>query len=215
VTFNGVPAPILYSSSGQVNLQVPYEIAGQSNVAMKIQYCGAGFPQCPFGGKSDVFNFPVVASQPASFLSAVGYAACGSIPTTSLSPLASNADGTLNSCSNPAVAGSLVQVYLNGVGAGGGNPATGAIAASPAAPLPLLARAIFTLTGIGNGTSVYPPETIIKTVPVSTDPGQVNSVWVATIDTTDVTDPIFLTVRFTLTVNGVATRDPVVIWMKH
>src|SRR5262249_14489965 len=36
VTFNGIPAPILYSSGQQINVQVPFEIAGQSTVQMQI-----------------------------------------------------------------------------------------------------------------------------------------------------------------------------------
>ena len=36
VTFNGTAAPLLYTSGAQINLQVPYEIAGQSQVTMQV-----------------------------------------------------------------------------------------------------------------------------------------------------------------------------------
>jgi uncharacterized protein (TIGR03437 family) len=36
VFFNGVPAPILYYSPQQINVQVPYEIAGASTVEMQV-----------------------------------------------------------------------------------------------------------------------------------------------------------------------------------
>jgi uncharacterized protein (TIGR03437 family) len=36
VKIHGIAAPILYSSSEQVNIQVPYEIAGQTRVTLEI-----------------------------------------------------------------------------------------------------------------------------------------------------------------------------------
>src|SRR5207244_2576775 len=40
ILFSGFPAPILYTSSTQVNAIVPYEIAGQSKVIMQAEYHG-------------------------------------------------------------------------------------------------------------------------------------------------------------------------------
>jgi hypothetical protein len=40
VTFNGVAAPLLYTSSDQINVQVPYEIASQTNVPMEMSNGG-------------------------------------------------------------------------------------------------------------------------------------------------------------------------------
>jgi len=49
--------------------------------------------------------------------------------------VALNADGTLNDCSNPAMAGSVVTVFVNGLGTVTPTLATGAIAVAPAVAL--------------------------------------------------------------------------------
>ena len=36
ITFNGIAAPILYTSGMQINLQVPYEVSGQTQVTMQV-----------------------------------------------------------------------------------------------------------------------------------------------------------------------------------
>src|SRR5207245_4428139 len=92
VTFDGVAAPILFSSAGQVNVQVPYEIANRSNVRLEIQSSGASV--C-------VRELGVVASQPGAFVSAE-FATCHQTVTNSLLPVAHNADGSHNRCENPA-----------------------------------------------------------------------------------------------------------------
>ena len=116
VTFNGVPAPILYASSGQVNVQVPYEVADLASVTMKIQY-----------GTTSTAVFSVVPSQPSAFVQAVSYAACNGEIRVSLLPVAVNADGSVSGCGNQAPRGTFVHAFLNGLGLAGGHPVTGAI----------------------------------------------------------------------------------------
>src|ERR1039458_6362779 len=41
VLFDGVPAPIVYASAGQVNAVVPYAAAGQSTTTLQVEYLGA------------------------------------------------------------------------------------------------------------------------------------------------------------------------------
>jgi uncharacterized protein (TIGR03437 family) len=52
-----------------------------------------------------------------------------------VSAVALNADGTLNDCGNPAIAGSVVTLFLDGLGPVTPALATGAIAAAPAVAL--------------------------------------------------------------------------------
>jgi len=192
-TFNGTAAPILYAASGQVNLQVPYEVAGQPSAIMKVTY--------PSGG-SDTLAFTVVQSQPSVFVPTPAFAACGSTETSGVLPLVVNADFTVNGCGNPAVGGTPVYLFLNGLGTGGGNPVTGAIW-TEATPL---ARDAGASVGIAEGRSIP------ATVSISADPGQINSVWLARIDLPpNVSSPSTV---IGLGVHGVSVRERLVIWTR-
>jgi uncharacterized protein (TIGR03437 family) len=136
VFFNGIPAPILYSAAQQINVQVPYEIAGQSTVQMKVIDQQTTLPL------SETLTLGVVQRQPAVFLTPAasgslfpGYTVCGGAMALGVAAVALNADGTLNDCGNPATAGSTVTVFLNGLDPVTPPLATGAIAAAPPVPL--------------------------------------------------------------------------------
>jgi uncharacterized protein (TIGR03437 family) len=136
VFFNGIPAPILYSSAQQVNVQVPYEIAGQTTVQMQVIDKQIPLPL------SETRTLGVVERQPTVFLSPAalgspfpGYTVCGGMVALGEAAVALNADGTLNDCTNPAIAGSVVAVFLNGLGPVTPALATGAIAQAPPATL--------------------------------------------------------------------------------
>jgi uncharacterized protein (TIGR03437 family) len=132
VFFNGIPAPILYSSAQQINVQVPYEIAGQTTVQMQVID-----KQVPLF-VSETRTLGVVDRQPTVFLSPAalaspfpGYSACGGMVAIGEAAVALNADGTLNDCANPAIAGSVVTVFVDGLGPVTPALATGAIAQAP------------------------------------------------------------------------------------
>src|SRR5258706_16332763 len=79
---------------------------------------------------------PVIFLSPAAFESPLpGWSTCGTQQAFGQSALALNADGTLNSCTNPATAGSTVTVFLNGFGPVTPPLGTGIIAPNPAAAL--------------------------------------------------------------------------------
>ncbi|MGP0076645.1 MAG: hypothetical protein ACLPWF_32415 [Bryobacteraceae bacterium] len=115
-TIDGLAAPILYASDEQVNVQVPTQIAGGTNVQMKVTN------QTTTPPLDETRTLAVVAQQPSVFLTdeALGgvtspcYGPDGSAPGA----VALNADGSLNSASNPAAAGSTVTIFLNGVAPG-------------------------------------------------------------------------------------------------
>jgi uncharacterized protein (TIGR03437 family) len=114
--FNGSAARILYSSDAQVNVQVPAAIAGQSTVQMEVTNTTTTVPL------NETLTLAVVPQQPSVFLTdeALGgtlspcYGTDGSAPAA----VALNADGSLNSVSNPAAPGSRVTIFLNGIASG-------------------------------------------------------------------------------------------------
>jgi hypothetical protein len=59
---DGIPAPILYSAAQQINVQVPFEIAGQSTVQMKVIDQQTTLPV------SETLTLGVVQRQPTAFL---------------------------------------------------------------------------------------------------------------------------------------------------
>ncbi len=130
VTFNGVVAPILYTSGEQINIQVPYEIAGQDSVEMQVVSLGRGLMERQ--------TFPIVQRQPSVFLSpdtllsdVPGYFYCGNAFSRAQHALALNADGTLNTCLHGAQPGSTVTIFMNGLGLTQPPQATGTIVAGP------------------------------------------------------------------------------------
>jgi uncharacterized protein (TIGR03437 family) len=136
VFFNGIGAPILYSSANQINVQVPYEIAGNTTVQMLLM--SNETPQ----ENSETLTLAVEAQQPSIFLTSPAVAIpipaqtpCGGTMPLGVAALAINADGTQNDCSNPARSGSTVTVFANGMGQVTPALATGAIASAPAVAL--------------------------------------------------------------------------------
>ncbi|HEY7390445.1 MAG TPA: hypothetical protein VH640_18150 [Bryobacteraceae bacterium] len=97
VTFNGVPAPLLYYSSNQINAIVPYEVAGQASVNIVVTHYGQTVP----------FPVPVKDTAPGIFTASQNGTGQGAIL---------NADGTLNSASNPAPKGSAITLFATGAG---------------------------------------------------------------------------------------------------
>jgi uncharacterized protein (TIGR03437 family) len=97
VFFGGIASPITYTSAAQINAIVPYEIAGQSQVAMQVQYQGA----------SVATSIAVAVAEPAAFtLNGTGAGQAAAV----------NQDGSLNGPSNPAAKGSYVTIYFTGGG---------------------------------------------------------------------------------------------------
>jgi len=110
VRFDGVPAPIFYAQSTQINVQVPYTVAGASRTHMEVFYQGQS------AGSLDL---PVVAAAPALF------------------PIAINQDGSLNSESSPAARGTILTFFATGEGLTDGANISGQAAGAPY-PSPVL-----------------------------------------------------------------------------
>jgi len=119
VLVNGQPAPLLYSSYGQVNAILPFSlpvVQFGSPATIQVEVNGIAGNALPAG-------FTIAASNMTLFQSN-GFAA------------ALNEDGTVNSPSNPAKGGS--RVVLFGTGGGQTNPPSTAGEVTPLALRPLL-----------------------------------------------------------------------------
>jgi uncharacterized protein (TIGR03437 family) len=120
VTFDNQPAPILYASATQINVQVPFEVKQKAELAqstlMQVSYNGAII---------ETRAFAVVAAAPSLFASGM---VCDSTPgnmEAGVVALALNEDGSVNSCTNPARAGSTFTLFVNGIGTFAFNETTG------------------------------------------------------------------------------------------
>jgi len=96
VTFDGKAAPLLWVQDSQINVVAPWELTPGQNTAVCVTYSSA---------KTNCLSWPVVEAAPAVLLSSDGVHA-----------LALNQDGSVNSASNPAAAGSIVSVFATGLG---------------------------------------------------------------------------------------------------
>ena len=96
VFFDGVPAPVLYAQSRQVNAQVPYGVTGTTVVTLK--YNGTVFGP---------ISTPVTFAEPEILRREEGI---------STEAFAFNGDDSINSPSNPASPGSVVYFYGTGFG---------------------------------------------------------------------------------------------------
>lgn len=130
VLFDGVPAPLLATSSGQIAAVVPYSVTGQTvvQVAHVLEstlpvYTGAAIVSSPS------VTIPVVASAPGIFTA-------NSSGTGQISM--ANQNGTLNSATAPAPKGSTVTFYATGEGQTSPAGVTGGVNSGSVLPKPLL-----------------------------------------------------------------------------
>ncbi|HWB86493.1 MAG TPA: hypothetical protein VG675_20290 [Bryobacteraceae bacterium] len=110
VRFDGVAAPLFYVQASQINVQVPYDVAGNFTTQVEVRYQDASAASA---------KLPVVAAAPALF----AYAA--------------NQDGSANSQTNPAARGTIVTFYGTGEGLTNGPNVSGQAASAPY-PKPML-----------------------------------------------------------------------------
>lgn len=131
VSIGGDPAPLLYSSSGQLNLVVPYSLP--PNTTPSIQVTSNGTP-------ANAMQASVVAQGITFF-------------ETNSSGLAAalNQDGTVNSPQNPAKLGSIVALF--GTGGGQTDPPSTAGDVTPLAIWPLV---MTPMIAVGSGPAEPP-----------------------------------------------------------
>jgi len=116
VSFNGINAPLLYTSASQIDAIVPYGVSTTNIASVSVNYQGQNLTSA---------GVPIVTAAPGIFTyngSGTGQAA------------ATNQDGTINSISNPAQPNSIVTFYLTGEGLTNPAGTDGGITPLPPAP---------------------------------------------------------------------------------
>ncbi len=114
VLINGVAAPLIYASPSQLNVIVPYEVTGSTIANIQVQW--GGLPSAEWG-------IPVAPSSPAIF----------TIPENGAGQAAVlNQDNSVNSSSNPAARGTVIQIYATGGGQTSPASSTGSVAPAEA-----------------------------------------------------------------------------------
>jgi uncharacterized protein (TIGR03437 family) len=112
VTFDGTPAPLFFLLDTQLNLQVPFEIAGQANSNVLVSVNGQ---------VSNAVSVPVAGQAPGIFTFSGG-AGQGVIQ---------NQDGSINSPDNPEAPGNAIVIFATGQGVVNPPLATGQAAGLP------------------------------------------------------------------------------------
>jgi uncharacterized protein (TIGR03437 family) len=101
VTFDGISAPVTYSDAGQINAVVPFEVGQVPFWPLTFVFVRAGAQT--FGP----VRLPTAPAMPGMFtLSGNGLGQAAAL----------NQDGSVNSSANPATAGSVITVFITGVG---------------------------------------------------------------------------------------------------
>lgn len=116
VTFDGNPAQLLYVSASQINVAVPAPLPSRAVVPLPA----STVMQLTVNGVSVQRQFPFTASNLNLFADlSANEISCPSAHfiANGFQPVAANADGSLNSCTNPARYGSTVSFFVHGVGA--------------------------------------------------------------------------------------------------
>ena len=125
VTFNDVPAPIIYTSAGQLSAIVPYALDGATGAQIRVKYGN---------NTSEPVAVPVVPAAPSIFSANYTGAGQGAIQ---------NQNGSTNSAANPADKGSVVVIYATGEGQTLPSGVDGFVANANTLPRPKLATKVY------------------------------------------------------------------------
>jgi uncharacterized protein (TIGR03437 family) len=123
VSIGGVPAPILYASPAQLNVQVPFEVP-PGNAVINVTVSGT---------VTATNSLTILSSAPGVFMLPQGWAAVV------------NQNGAVNSASQPASGGSVIAAYVTGLGAV--SPAIGDGQEAPDSPLSRVTNQVTAMIG--------------------------------------------------------------------
>jgi uncharacterized protein (TIGR03437 family) len=98
VLFNGIPGPMIFTSSGQIAAVVPYGIANATTVSVVVSYLGI---------QTAPLSFKVVTANPGLFT--LNSSGKGDAAIVRL-------DGSVVNASNPAAVGDILELYGQGYG---------------------------------------------------------------------------------------------------
>ncbi len=137
VTFDGVPAPLMWAQDSQINAAVPWSVAGPTT-----QVC-VTYNQV----RTNCLTWPVAPAAP------------GVLTVDGTFAVAVNQDGTLNSASNPASPNSIVAIFATGLGPISSSPADGALVTGSPLPVNTFPVTLEVLMAIGFNLAAFPVPT--------------------------------------------------------
>jgi uncharacterized protein (TIGR03437 family) len=111
VLFDGVAAPLLYVSNSQIDVVAPFDLARRTETSVVVE---------TDGGTSNLARLGVAEAMPAVYFSG---ARNQYLPVAA----ALNEDGTVNSENNRAAPGSVISIFVTGLGALAPQPVDGSI----------------------------------------------------------------------------------------
>jgi len=136
VTFNGLAAPVLSTSSTEVVAIVPYELSGATSATVQVLYQNSVLA---------AGTVPVAATAPQVFNPAsIGFTA-GTVL---------NVDGSVNGPGNPAAESSTITIFVTGEGQTLPHGVDGLVAEGPTFPLPAVPVSV-TIGGSTAALSTY------------------------------------------------------------
>jgi len=156
-----VPGYLTYVSPGQVNVQAPWELQGQTSAQVKVTLYGYSY--------GNVVTVPLADAAPA-FIESSGIA------------VGLDQNNAIITAANPVKAGQRIQLYMNGLGPVTGGPASGEFASktvlTPTKVAPILSiggqTAVVEFCGLAPGypglyqvNAVVPTGITPGTVPIS------------------------------------------------
>ncbi len=98
VSFDGIPAPMLFASANQINVVVPFGVSANSGTRVQVNSPGS---------QTYSASLAVGTAQPAVFTTTASGSGHGAIL---------NSDLSVNSASHPAARGSAISIYATGTG---------------------------------------------------------------------------------------------------
>jgi uncharacterized protein (TIGR03437 family) len=117
LTVNGVPVPVLFVSSQQINGQLPFNVDGNAQMTLRTP-----------GGISDNFNFSIQPAAPSIFRTGTAG------PITDLATITRADNGELVTPTNPVHPGDSIIIWATGLGRT--SPAIDSGMPAPSDPLP-------------------------------------------------------------------------------
>lgn len=112
VTIGGIAAPLLFAGSQQINVQIPFGLAGQASAPVVVTNTSTSAQTAPV-------NVSLASSAPGIFTVPINGVSQGAIL---------NQDNSFNTPANPARKGDVVQIFATGQGLVSNQPADGASA---------------------------------------------------------------------------------------
>jgi uncharacterized protein (TIGR03437 family) len=116
LTVNGVPVPVLFVSSSQINGQLPFNVDGNAQMTLRTP-----------GGISDNFNFSILPAAPSVFRTGTAG------PDTGLATITRSDNGQFITPTNPLHYGDSITIWATGLGRT--NPPIDTGVAAPSDPL--------------------------------------------------------------------------------